>query len=247
MCCFSQPVISVSATKIFARADKDEGQFLVYAMSLNAKNDLAMVLPIPTKKGSKEDALEFISLKDYPTFFDDMADAFPLTRGGKGLGLGGLGKADEPKLKVVEVGAFEASFVPSQKDFARLDEKFRLSPDALKALPATYADFGFAVFKLKAGETKVHPMAFRFPRAEPKKLFFPTVHIHDGKVHKTATFDHVLYCQLSGEMATDWDESPGVASGVMNLKKAGKLLQSDGHLYRKVIKGRKDNKDIVLS
>lgn len=247
MCCFSQPVISVSATKIFARADKDEGQFLVYSMSLNAKNELAMVLPIPTKKGSKEDALEFISLKDYPAFFDDMAKAFPVTRGGKGPFPGGLGNADGPKLKVVVVGAFEASFVPSQKDFARLDEKFRLSPDALKALPATYADYGFAVFKLKAGETKVHPMAFRFPRAEPKKLFFPTVHIHDGKVHKTATFDHVLYCQLSGEAATDWDESPGVASGVMDLKKASKLLQGDGHLYRKVITGRKDNKDIVLS
>jgi hypothetical protein len=216
-------------------------------MSLNAKNDLAMVLPIPTKKGSKEDALEFLSLKDYATFFDDMEKAFPVSKGSRGIFPGGLGKADEPKLKVVEVGAFEASFVPAQKDFARLDEKFRLSPAALKALPATYADYGFAVFKLKAGETKVHPMAFRFPRAEPAKLFFPTVHIHDGKVHKTAMFDHVLYCQLNGETATDWEESPGVASGVMDLKKAGKLLQGEGHLYRMVIKGRKDNKDIVLS
>jgi hypothetical protein len=51
MCCFSRPVISVSATNIFARAAEDGRQFLVYSMTLNAKDDLAMVLPLPVKIG----------------------------------------------------------------------------------------------------------------------------------------------------------------------------------------------------
>jgi hypothetical protein len=244
MCCFSRPIVSVSTTQIFARAAKEDRQYLVYSMNLSAKEDLAMVLPIPTPKAAKEDAVEFISLKEYPTFFADLLKAFPPPRGPRAGGLGKkLDKDDKPKLKVVEVGAYQASFVPTRKDFDRLDERFRLPPDALKALPALYEDWGFAVFKLKAGETKVHPMAFSFPRADRKRLFLPTIHIHDGKVHKTAEFDHVLYCQVSGEAVTDWEESEKVGAGIVDLKKAGKLIDGDGHVYRRIVRGRKENKD----
>ena len=79
--------------------------------------------------------------------------------------------------------------MPTVKDFARLDERFKLPPSTWDDLPG-YKDYGFAVFKLKKGEQKVHPMAFEFPRGDTRKLFFPTVHIHDGKVHQTAGFDH---------------------------------------------------------
>lgn len=242
MCCFSQPVESVNTTRIFARPGKDDRQYLVYSMNIKAREELAMVLPIPTPKGSKEDALKFISLKDYPAFFDHLASAYPPSRGDT---LGGDIKKDgaKPKLKVVEVGAYEASFVPHKKDFGRLDERFRLPPAALAALPATYADYGFAVFKLKAGEQKVHPMAFSMPRADKKRLFLPTVHIHDGKVHKTATFDHVLYCQTSGDTMLSWQESEKIASQFMNMKKAGELVDADGHVYRLVLQGRKPNTD----
>jgi len=43
-----------------------------------------------------------------------------------------------------------------------------------------YEDFGFAVFKLRAGLKRIHSMALEFPRRDPKSLFFPTVHVHDG-------------------------------------------------------------------
>jgi hypothetical protein len=38
------------------------------------------------------------------------------------------------KLEVIQVGDFEASFVPTVKDFSRLDERFRL-PSAVWDLP----------------------------------------------------------------------------------------------------------------
>ena len=47
-------------------------------------------------------------------------------------------------------------------------------------------------------------MAFDFPRAA-KKLFFPTVHIHDGKVHDKADFDHALYCQAVRRRRLDYE------------------------------------------
>jgi hypothetical protein len=85
-----------------------------------------------------------------------------------------------------------------------------------------YRDHGFAVFKLKPGEAKIHPMAFSFPRRDTKTLFFPTVHIHDGKVHPKAGFDHGLYCQpLEHEplQLRDWRESTGHAKSFMNVNK----------------------------
>ncbi len=248
MCCFSGRVDRVNNTNIFARAGKDNKQFLVYAMSLATKADVAMILPIPTPKASKEDAVRFISLKDYPTFFADMSKGFP-SRGGRSLG-GTKSKGPPPaaaKIKVVEVGAFEASFVPQVKDFARLDERFRLPASTWDGLP-TYKDYGFAVFKLKKGETKVHPMAFEFPRADKKRLFFPTVHIHDGKVHDSATFDHVLYCQVgAGEDVLAWVESPSLAGNFVEVSKTAGIVLKDAHMYQRVIRGQRTNKDVWVA
>jgi hypothetical protein len=99
-----------------------------------------------------------------------------------------------PRLKVHEVGSFVASFVPHRDDFHRLEPRFRM-PDAVwDALPDA-RDFGFAVFQLKPGTHQIHPMAMRFRTRFPSRLFFPTVHVHDGRVHATAKFDHALYYQ----------------------------------------------------
>jgi hypothetical protein len=246
MCCFSRRVEKVADTNIFARASKDSKQFLVYGMFLSAKEELAMILPLPTPKASKEDAVRFISLKDYPDFFKDMRKGFPPPRGLSRDDTNKPGQKHDNKLKVVEVGAFEASFVPTVKDFARLDERFRLPATTWDSLPA-YKDYGFAVFKLKKGETKVHPMAFEFPRAQKTKLFFPTVHIHDGKIHKTANFDHELYCQSSGEDTKDWTESPQPAGFFLKTAKTAGMVEKDAHVYRRFIRGRKTNEDTWLA
>ncbi len=248
MCCFSQKVDVVADTNIFARESKGGGQFLVYSMKFKAGEDLAMILPIPTPKASAEDAVKFISLEKYPSFFDDVRKGFPVPpppRDGKkddsnGLKPGGLA--------VVEVGDFVASFVPTVKDFDRLDKRFRLPDSVWEKLPQ-YKDFGFAVFKLKKpekGQSKVHPMAFEFPRADKKVLFFPTVHIHDGKIHEKAGFDHSLFCQVSGEAPLKWDESEKLADQFVKVKEAQGIVDGNAHVYRKLMKGTIDNKDVLV-
>jgi hypothetical protein len=250
MCCFSKPVNLVANTNIFARASKDGRQFLVYSMTISAKEDLAMILPIATPKDAKEDAVKFINLEKYPEFFKDMLAGFPEPKPPRG-GDKSNDKDDKPKdkLTVVEVGSYEASFVPQIKDFSRLDERFRLPTDVWDKLPQ-YKEFGFAVFKLKKGEnSKVHPMAFEFPRAKPKQLFFPTVHIHDGKVHDKADFDHWLFAQKGdGDMSDmlKWEESPQPAGLFMKIDKAENLLVKDGHCYRLRMKGMLKNEDVLV-
>ena len=245
MCCFSRPVERVANTNIFARSGKEGRQFLVYSMTLSAKEDLAMILPIPVPKESKDDAVRFINLEKYPEFFADLLKGFPPP---PAAGTTRLGLAKAEPLPVVEVGSFEASFVPNIKDFDRLDARFRLPTEVWDRLPL-YKDYGFTVFKLKKGAKTIHPMAFEFPRAKPEKLFFPTVHIHDGKVHDTAMFDHLLFCQRS-ETETDpilkWEESTQPARFFMKLDKSQGLLDPDGHCYMRGIHGREKNEDIFI-
>lgn len=251
MCCFSRPVELVANTRIFARSAKQGRQFVVYSMQIQMKEDLAMILPIPVPKNSPDDAVRFISLKDYATFFDDMARGWP-PPAAVAVGRGSLGAAppNAKPLPVVDVGDFGASFVPSVKDFSRLDERFRLPDAAWDQLPR-YRDFGFAVFKLKEGaaKQKVHPMAFEFPQANPKKLFFPTVHIHDGEVHPQAEFDHTLYCQTTGGESLpmmEWAESPLPAGRFINWKKSQGIVDGESHAYVRTVRGMRKNEDILV-
>jgi hypothetical protein len=194
MCCFTQAVDHVSDTSIFARGVNGR-QVIVYSMAYAAQSDLAMVLPLPVPLGSSDAAVRFISLEEYPEFFAHMERAFPrreLLLLGKSVAMAATGVERVP-LVVYEVGHFDASFVPSLKDFDRLDPRFRIPHTVWDELPA-YQHYGFAVFKLKAstrgvsgdsslapeGPTrKVHPMAFECPRRQPGLLYFPTVHVHD--------------------------------------------------------------------
>ena len=250
MCCFSQSVQYVQATNIFARSGADGRQWLVYSMEYQAKTDLSMVLPIPVKAGGGESAVEFIDLKDYEAFFSDLLSGFPMKKESSGFGCvkSDTKSADSAPLRVVQVGNFEASYVPTIKDFDRLDERFRLPPGSWDKLPG-YRNFGFAVFKLKAGETKVHPMALSFPRANPAELFFPTVHIHDGLVHEQAFFDHVLYCQRDPAdrwRVTDWRESQKLAKTFMQTDSAKGIVTGEQHCFQLRMRGTLKNEDTIL-
>ncbi len=249
MCCFSRPVESVTNTNLFARSAGGRRQFLVYEMTFSSKEDLAMILPLPVPPGSPEDAVKFIDLKGYPDFFKHLKRGFPEPVAlSVGRGSKGEAPAAADALKVVEVGDFEASFVPAVKDFSRLDARFRLPEGTWEKLPS-YKDYGFAVFKLKKGAKTVHPMAFSFPRANPKQLFFPTVHVHDGQVHPRAKFDHSLYCQSrEGEPLPimEWRESALPAARFMTIEKCQGLVDAERHGYLKVIRGEQPNQDTIL-
>ena len=135
--------------------------------------------------------------------------------------------------------------IPARRDF-------RLPDAAWDQLPR-YRDYGFAVFKLKEGEAKkqqkVHPMAFEFPRANPKKLFFPTVHIHDGKVHPEAEFDHTLYCQATGGETLpmrEWVESFRLAGQFLKVDKTEGIVDGESHVHVRGIRGKRKNEDILV-
>lgn len=246
MCCFSRPVKHVGSTRIFARFLDGADQCLVYEMEIRADEELAMILPIPVARGTGEDGVKFIDLSGYREFFDDLEKAYPAPVPSLSS-MRSKSAGPKPQLVVKRVGAFDASFVPTISDFKRLDARFRLNDAVWKSLPQ-YKDYGFAVFKLRAGEQHVHPMAFRFPTAMPGRLFFPTVHIHDGKVHDYEDFDHTLYSQawknavISGR---DWDESEKNAGQFVNEAKAKDLVWAGGHIYRRSIIGRAKNEDVI--
>lgn len=251
MCMFSKPVSYVGDTNIFARGSTGVGQFLVYSMRYQAGSELAMILPLPTPPSPPEDAVRFIDLSAYPKFFDDMDKGFskPLTRGSAAFAA-----AAAPTLKVHEVGSFHASFVPRLRDFARLDGRFRLPEQAWEQVPQ-YGDYAFAVFKLQAGAKNVHPMAFEFPRRDPRELFFPTVHVHDGGVEAYADFDHSLFWQstkgrvggpfsLVGESSYDCTDAP--AGRFMDIDRARGVVDAEAMIQMQRLGGWRVNRDVVV-
>jgi hypothetical protein len=206
MCCFSvaTPIglvarlfarpVHVSATNIFARMLAPGVQGLAYGMNLATRAPVAMVLPLPVVPGSGEDVVTFTDLSKEPQMFAQLAALFEIMQPAARKGGFSLALPVRKTLVVHKVGSFVASYVPSRADFARLDPRFRLPEVLFEAVPR-YADHGFAVFQLAPGKVTVHPMALTFPTREPSRLFFPTVHVHDGRFHPRATFDHALYFQ----------------------------------------------------
>src|SRR5215471_15595469 len=105
MCCFSRPVISVRGTNIFARPDADGRQLLVYSMTINAQNDLAMILPLPVRTPAGEKDVKFIDLKEYPEFFADLEVGFqPPPKRTRTFSNAVPAAASEAPLEVVQVG-----------------------------------------------------------------------------------------------------------------------------------------------
>ncbi len=206
---FTPPRIAVSQTQIFARIESGV-QHLVYSMSLSTPADVAMVLPLPVVPRMGDAALRFVDLSEYPRFFDDVGRMLRPDVTLAAQPKGGISRG-APRLVVHAVGAFEASFVPSIADFDRLDERFRL-PEEIWSLHREYRelDFGFAVFKLAKGKKKeIHPMAMSFPTREKDAIFFPTLHVHDGRMHEEATFDHMLYYQVADESRAQRERPDG--------------------------------------
>ncbi|MBA3686216.1 MAG: hypothetical protein H0W72_13395 [Planctomycetes bacterium] len=242
MCCFSGPVNAVGATRIFARLFADGRQALAYGADVDAPAELAMVLPLPVAPGSGEAGVTFVDLSGYPGFFAGLAAGFgPLP--GRG-GVNPVPASAPTPLRVHDVGDFVASYVPTIADFARLDQRFRLPEGTWERLPG-YRDHGFAVFTLKPGLRSLQPMAFTFPSANPDKLFFPTVHIHDGAVHERADFDHELYLQPGGGVipGTGWDESRSDAQAFIAVDRAKGLVDGERHVYRATLRGSLPNRD----
>ncbi len=259
MCIFSQPVVSVNNTKIFGRLSGKGTQFLAYQMTYESRDENAMILPIPVPQPASEEAVKFIDLKSYEDFFKHLDKGFPFVPTGSiGCSAPTMKSASLDTLQVFDVGSYIASFVPSLADFERLDPRFKLPIEIWDQIPE-YKEFGFAVFQLAAGTLKPHPMAFEF-QSQNDEIFFPTVHIHDGKVHGQEEFDHVLYMQHAGldsrvrgyrnsfsaDPVTDLVRSKYQASNFCDLDRAKGLLLGDLLVHRKLLQDRLPNRDVKI-
>jgi hypothetical protein len=257
MCIFSLAVESVSKTRIFARLTEKETQFLVYQMAYESAETNAMILPIPVRQPTDSNTMRFISLKSYSNFFDDLAKGFPFKSPFISIGCGGP-KSAQTMLDVLNVGNYIASFVPTLSDFSRLDERFTLPASTWAKVPQ-YANYGFAVFQLAAGSLTPHPMAFEFKTAT-EEIYFPTLHIHDGEVHKAEEFDHVLYLQHAGfdsrvypyQNANELDESTGLvrsehaAKTFCDIDRCQGIIDGDLLVHYKMIDGIQPNCDTTI-
>lgn len=249
MCIFVGPVEHVSKTRIFARPLHPGRQLLIYEMTYAASGALAMVLPVPTAPGGAEDALRFVSLEGCAEFFVELRRGFS-AEDYEGAMVGALVTAAEATtLEVHRVGAFEASFVPRAEDFGRLDERFRLPAEFWLTL-SHYRDWGFAVFKLReTRRAEAHPMAFTFASRAPDRLFFPTVHVHRGRVERRAEFDHSLYCQPAPAMnwhLHQWRESTGPVADFLTCALAAQITVPEQPCWRADMVGMRENRDTWL-
>ena len=247
MCIFTGSVESVGDTRIFARQEAQR-QAIVYDMVLSSNDETAMVLPIPIADASKAGQVEFVDLSGYPAFFDDIESLFPQMISAS---VGRFRSRVPELIEVHEVGVYEASFVPTPSDFKRLDPRFSLKDTFFEQAPE-YLDYGFVVFKLKPGESRVHPMAFWFSKINDNQLFFPTKHMHDGIVHNRDIFNHTLYGQCDAYTGVDSSiESIDPKNHLGMLKNIAHnsfgLVSKDKLICKKTMVGKNDNKDVWLS
>ncbi|MGE0495009.1 MAG: hypothetical protein AB7S38_37725 [Vulcanimicrobiota bacterium] len=248
MCIFTGEVEAVSNTSIFARVNPAKEQYLAYEMAATLPEEMAMVLPLPTA-GPRDVAVTFIDLSGCPDLFTWLREAFEPASLGFDLDEAS-GSLSLDLLPVVDVGSFEASYVPQLKDFERLDPRFRLDATVWAQLP-DYADYGFAVFKLKAGNLEVHPMGLKFTTRFPDHAFFPTVHVHHRTVPERETFDHELYLQSEGEAGNEgWSgflESPGPLGQIVpEGHDTGGMINPSRFGFRRVMKGIFPNQDVLV-
>jgi hypothetical protein len=216
-------------------------------MTFTSDEETAMILPIPTVPGTVEDVVQFVSLNEYPDFFRDLELHFSDVWAKSRL----LAVGPDVALKVHQVGAFEASFVPGQEFFDRLDNRFRIPQHIWKQLPE-YESYGFVVFKLRAGNRlSVHPMAFSFQTRDPGSVFFPTVHIHDTTFQQMAAFDHILYTQNRAArgyagFGRFWMPNGMPVSQFLKVSYTNGVVDDNAPCYQTAIVGTFPNTDIVI-
>merc|ERR1712014_243217 len=120
-------------------------------------------------------------------------------------------------------------------------------PDGVWAKMPSYADYGFAVFKLRgtANSRSVHPMALEFPTRHPGRVFYPTVHIHDGAVHETENFDHTLFAQGGPEFAyAGWEKAYMNTDQFVEVNRTLGVVSDSASFYKNTYRGMLRNTDI---
>jgi hypothetical protein len=91
-------------------------------------------------------------------------------------------------------------------------------------------------------------MALRFPTRDPASLFYPTVHVHDGRVKKRAHFDHSLYCQAPEApkpQVGGFSRAHLRVADCVDVDSTRGLVDGSLPMFRMQIFGEIDNADVV--
>jgi hypothetical protein len=123
MCLISEPVESVSDTKIFCGVNKEKTkQYTVYCNKVNnISNNNAMVLPVPYPN-----TVEFHDLSNYKNFFNDCESHFRNFEDDGGYF--GVTLNSRSTLQVHDIGSYKVSLAMNLEDLQRVDENvFSLS------------------------------------------------------------------------------------------------------------------------
>jgi hypothetical protein len=98
-------------------------------------------------------------------------------------------------------------------------------------------------------------MVLEFPRRDPRQLFFPLVHVHNGRVDERAALDHRLYCQDVSAARLNrwppaehwgWETSDRPLAELVDLKRTAGVLRSDRPCHRVVVRGTYPNVDLLV-
>ena len=86
-------------------------------------------------------------------------------------------------------------------------------------------------------------MAFSFPTRDPQRVFFPTLHLHDGTLPQQAEFDHRLYVQ-GGRCPFGFTRSSEPIEDFVAVARTSGVVVRDAPVYRQQVEGFRDNLDV---
>jgi hypothetical protein len=247
MCLFSLPVRAVAEIRLFARSGEGGRQFLGYDLRVDAPESCALLLPLPVPPKTLPEDVSFLDFSKYPQFFADLESGFPAPPV-KPKPPGSNDPPDVLNSRDLELTDFEAQYLPTASHLERLDAAYRPPPEVLLQLPQ-YADFGFAVIRIRRGRQQLRPVMLDFPRRDPRHLFFPTLQVLDGRYRDSVRFDHALYAQPSNRddsAVVKWYESRQPADFFVRTAKVQGAVAPDSHVHVRRLVGPQKNVDIVV-
>lgn len=259
MCIFGDDVAIVKNTRIFVAPTKGGHQITVYQNTIQSFNKNAMILPIPinTSKKIPHKSIQLLDLSTDNNLFDNLDKIFlkPPPYQDNNWGYDHDNEDSDDYHEVYKIGLYKMSIIPNINSIDRLNIKeFNIKASIFESLRGHYlTGFAFLVcqFDGQSEKEKMHPIGYihdSYMNDGKKVLFVPTLHIHDGEIHKMENFDHLIF-----SLKTDVGDEP-----FQNDKKINQILQKntidayindrDKKTIRRLkLEGELDNIDIMLS
>lgn len=202
MCIISNPIESVSNTKILVAVNPEKNkQLTIYSNEVtNISSGNAMILPVPYPQ-----TVTFHDLSNYSYIFKDCDSCFQSRISTNSFSADSF-SADSrgiTKLKVFNVGSYQVSLAMSLDEIKHVDTSvFRLSPNCFKLLSNEYknGNFGFIICKLSDGNKDYHPFGYSHNITDGM-LFIPTKHYHSHN-NGSVMFNNITHNET--DIVDDW-------------------------------------------